>query len=83
MNYLTDTSGWTDEAKANLTTMHPAICVLIIVGMLLLVMFVVFVNNAELFHFSYQRYIENQIRAVFGLEGTPVRMVVRQKGDKE
>jgi GTP-binding protein len=45
--------------------------------------FVVFVNNAELFHFSYQRYIENQIRAVFGLEGTPVRMVVRQKGDKE
>lgn len=46
-NYLTDTSGWTDEAQANLTTMHPAICVLIIVGMLLLVMFVVFVNNAE------------------------------------
>ena len=45
--------------------------------------FVVFVNNAELFHFSYQRYIENQIRAVFGLEGTPVRMVVRQKGEKE
>ena len=46
-NYLTDTSGWTEEAQANLTTMHPAICVLIIVGMLLLVMFVVFVNNAE------------------------------------
>ena len=46
-NYLTDTSGWTDEAKANLTTMHPGVCVLIIVGMLLLVMFVVFVNNAE------------------------------------
>ena len=46
-NYLTDTSGWTDEAKANLTTMHPAVCVLIIVGILLLVMFVVFVNNAE------------------------------------
>lgn len=46
-NYLTDTSGWTDEAQANLTTMHPAVCVLIIVGILLLVMFVVFVNNAE------------------------------------
>jgi len=45
--------------------------------------FVVFVNDRELFHFSYQRYLENQIRAVFGLEGTPVRMVVRQKGDKE
>ncbi len=46
-NYLTDTSGWTEEAQANLTTMHPAICALIIVGILLLVMFVVFVNNAE------------------------------------
>ena len=45
--------------------------------------FVVFCNSRELFHFSYQRYIENQIRAVFGLEGTPVRMVIRQKGDKE
>ncbi len=45
--------------------------------------FVVFVNSAELFHFSYRRYLENQIRSVFGLEGTPIRMVVRQKGDKE
>ena len=45
--------------------------------------FVVFVNNAELFHFSYRRYLENQIRSVFGLEGTPIRMIVRQKGDKE
>ncbi len=45
--------------------------------------FVVFVNRADLFHFSYRRYLENQIRAVFGLEGTPIRMVVRQKGDKE
>jgi len=44
--------------------------------------FVVFVNSAELFHFSYQRYLENQIRAVFGLEGTPIRMVIRQKGDQ-
>jgi len=45
--------------------------------------FVIFCNSKELFHFSYQRYIENQIRSVFGLEGTPIRMVVRQKGDKE
>ena len=45
--------------------------------------FVVFCNSRDLFHFSYQRYLENQIRAVFGLEGTPVRMVVRQKGDTE
>ena len=45
--------------------------------------FVVFCNSKELFHFSYQRYLENQIRAVFGLEGTPIRMVIRQKGDKE
>ena len=45
--------------------------------------FVCFCNDAQLFHFSYQRYIENQIRATFGLEGTPVRLTVRQKGDKE
>ena len=45
--------------------------------------FVIFCNSRELFHFSYQRYIENQIRSVFGLEGTPVRIVIRQKGDKE
>lgn len=45
--------------------------------------FVIFCNNRELFHFSYLRYIENQIRGVFGLEGTPIRMVIRQKGDKE
>ena len=45
--------------------------------------FVVFCNSRELFHFSYQRYLENQIRATFGLEGTPVRMVIRQKGEKE
>ena len=45
--------------------------------------FVIFCNSRELFHFSYQRYIENQIRAVFGLEGTPVRIVIRQKGDRE
>ena len=45
--------------------------------------FVIFCNSKELFHFSYQRYIENQIRAVFGLEGTPIRIVIRQKGEKE
>ncbi len=44
---------------------------------------VMFCNDARLFHFSYQRYLENQIRNVFGLEGTPVRMVVRQKGDDD
>ena len=45
--------------------------------------FVCFCNDARLFHFSYQRYIENQIRSTFGLEGTPVRLTVRQKSDKE
>ena len=45
--------------------------------------FVVFCNSRELFHFSYQRYLENQIRAVFGLEGTPIRLIIRQKGDSE
>lgn len=43
--------------------------------------FICFCNRAELFHFSYQRYIENQIRETFGLEGTPIRMVVRERGD--
>ena len=45
--------------------------------------FVCFCNDARLFHFSYQRYLENQIRATFGLEGTPVRLTIRQKGEKE
>jgi len=45
--------------------------------------FVVFCNDAGLFHFSYQRYLENQIRAVFGLTGTPIILSIRQKGDKE
>ncbi len=44
--------------------------------------FVCFCNNAELFHFSYQRYLENQIRSIFGLEGTPIRFVIRERGDK-
>ena len=43
--------------------------------------FVFFVNDAELFHFSYQRYLENQIREVFGLDGTPVRFIIRERGE--
>ena len=45
--------------------------------------FVIFCNNAELFHYSYQRYIENQLREIFGFRGTPIKIVIRQKGDKE
>ena len=45
--------------------------------------FVVFVNDKELFHFSYERYLVNQIRKEFGLTGTPVRMIVREKSEKE
>lgn len=45
--------------------------------------FVIFCNDSRLFHFSYQRYLENQIRGTFGLTGTPVRITIRQKGDKE
>ena len=45
--------------------------------------FVAFCNDAKLFHFSYQRYLENQIRAAFGLTGTPIRLTIRQKGDKD
>ncbi len=44
--------------------------------------FVAFCNRAQLFHFSYQRYLENQIRSTFGLEGTPVRFVIRERGEK-
>jgi len=45
--------------------------------------FVIFCNDKRLFHFSYQRYLENQIRNVFGLEGTPIIMSIRQKGEEE
>ncbi len=45
--------------------------------------FVIFCNSAELFHFSYQRYIENQLREVFGFKGTPIKIIIRQKGDSE
>ena len=45
--------------------------------------FVIFCNDKKLFHFSYQRYLENQIRGVFGLEGTPVILTIRQKGEED
>lgn len=45
--------------------------------------FVVFVNDKKLFHFSYERYLVNQLRKEFGLEGTPVRMIVRERGEKD
>lgn len=45
--------------------------------------FVCFCNDARLFHFSYQRYLENQIREIYGLDGTPIRMIIRERGDKE
>ena len=45
--------------------------------------FVTFVNKSELFHFSYQRYLENQIRQTFGLDGTPVRFIVRERGNDD
>ena len=44
--------------------------------------FVIFCNNAELFHFSYQRYIENCLRETFGFRGTPIKLIIRQKGDE-
>ena len=44
--------------------------------------FVIFCNSVELFHFSYQRYLENQIRSVFGFKGTPIKIIIRQKGDQ-
>ena len=45
--------------------------------------FVIFCNSRELFHFSYQRYLENCIRSTFRLEGTPIILSIREKGDKE
>ena len=45
--------------------------------------FVIFVNSKDLFHFSYERYLVNQIRTNFGLEGTPIRVITREKQDKE
>ena len=45
--------------------------------------FVIFVNSKELFHFSYQRYLVNNLRNNFSFEGTPIRIIVREKGEKE
>ncbi len=45
--------------------------------------FVCFVNSEELFHFSYQRYLENRIRETFGMQGTPIRFIIRERGDKK
>ena len=45
--------------------------------------FVFFVNSAELFHFSYQRYLENRIRETFGMQGTPIKFIIRERGDKK
>ena len=44
--------------------------------------FVIFTNSKQLFHFSYQRYIINQIRKEFGMEGTPIRLIIREKSEK-
>ena len=41
--------------------------------------FVIFVNDVRLMHFSYERYIENQIRAIFGFEGTPIKFFIRER----
>ena len=45
--------------------------------------FVLFVNDAELMHFSYKRYLENRLRDAFGFKGTPVRFIIRERGEKE
>ncbi|MEG1965908.1 MAG: ribosome biogenesis GTPase Der, partial [Oscillospiraceae bacterium] len=44
--------------------------------------FISFVNKSELYHFSYQRYIENQIRESFGLKGTPMRFITRERDEE-
>ena len=44
--------------------------------------FVIFCNRVELFHFSYQRFIENCLRETFGFEGTPIRLIIRMKGEE-
>ena len=44
--------------------------------------FVLFVNNSDLAHYSYVRYLENKIRAAFGFSGTPLKFIIREKGDK-
>ena len=44
--------------------------------------FVIFCNSAELFHYSYHRYIENRLREAFGFSGTPVKLIIRERGDE-
>jgi predicted GTPase len=44
--------------------------------------FIIFVNNKELFHFSYERYLENHFRKSFGFEGTPIRIISRERNEK-
>ena len=43
--------------------------------------FVIFCNSRELFHYSYQRYIENQLRETFGLDSTPIKLTIRERGE--
>ena len=45
--------------------------------------FVIFVNNKDIFHFSYERYLVNHIRKEFGMNGTPIRVIIREKNDEE
>ena len=45
--------------------------------------FVIFVNNTELMHFSYERYLENYFRKAFGMRGTPIRMILRNRNKEE
>ncbi len=45
--------------------------------------FVIFVNDADLMHFSYKRYLENSLRKAFGFDGTPIKVIIRSKGEKD
>ena len=45
--------------------------------------YVLFVNDKDLFHYSYERYLENHFRKSFVLDGTPIRILVRERGEKE
>ena len=49
----------------------------------LITRFVIFVNDKELMHFSYTRYIENQIRETFGFKGTPLHFIIRERGEEK
>lgn len=45
--------------------------------------FVIFCNSVELFHFSYRRYIENCLREIFGFKGTPIKLIIRERGEEQ